>query len=79
MLCSCAVLLCCAVLCCAAGERLIGAELDQVERFAEEWKRRLTDISWFMRFLNEFIARRANKEDGCTGRFWEGGEGAELE
>ncbi len=37
-------------------------------RRVAQWRARLSDLSWFMRCLNESIARRANAEDGCTGR-----------
>jgi len=48
------------------------AEIARVEELAEVYRERLHDLSWFMRTLNEHIARRANAEDGVKGRFWEG-------
>ena len=54
------------------GEATTQAERDKVAELAAQWRERLSDISWFMRCLNEQIARQANKEDGCKRRFWEG-------
>ncbi|GAB0147267.1 hypothetical protein McPS_00070 [Marichromatium sp. PS1] len=48
------------------------AELDGVAGLVATYRARLADLSWFMRVLNESIARAANREDGVRGRFWEG-------
>ena len=36
-----------------------------------ELRNRLGSLSWFMKCLNEHIARIANQEDGAKGHFWE--------
>ena len=56
----------------ALGESLSKAERRVLKSDVRKWRARLTNISWFMRIVNEFIARQANQEDQCTGRFWEG-------
>ncbi|MCL1477825.1 MAG: transposase [Marinobacter sp.] len=53
------------------GQPLCDAELRQVARYVDTYRARLADLSWFMKCLNEPIARQANREDKCTGHFWE--------
>lgn len=52
-------------------EGLSKAELDLVYLDANEYRQRLMSISWFMKLLNEYIAKCANSEDKVTGCFWE--------
>lgn len=52
-------------------EHMERAELHELKAKIDQWRINLVSISWFMRLLNEPIARQANKEDQCTGKFWE--------
>lgn len=54
------------------GSEMDEAEQQRVRATVGAWRSRLASLSWYMRVLNEYIARRANAEDACKGRFWEG-------
>ncbi|MBV2235339.1 MAG: hypothetical protein KUL75_07315 [Sterolibacterium sp.] len=53
-------------------EALSAAEWTAVAQITAVYRGRLADLSWFMRVLNERIARQANEEDQVKGHFWEG-------
>jgi len=55
-----------------AGDVLSKTDHAVLAKSVALWRSRLSDLSWFIRIVNEHIARKANKEDQCTGRFWEG-------
>jgi hypothetical protein len=46
-------------------------DYENLNRLIEQYRNRLDDLGLFMKCLNVPIARQANKEDGCTGHFWE--------
>ncbi|WP_062815464.1 transposase [Alcanivorax sp. NBRC 102024] len=52
------------------GETVEAETLKAVE-IVESWRSRLFDLGWFMKCLNEHLARKANEEDNTKGRFWE--------
>jgi hypothetical protein len=53
------------------GEVLRPFERSAVTDIVNVWRSKLASISWFMRCLNQPVARQANLEDKCTGKFWE--------
>jgi len=53
------------------GEYIEPHEHESLNTLIDVWRSRLQNISWFMKVLNEKIARQANSEDGCTGHFWQ--------
>ncbi|MDA1371495.1 MAG: transposase [Proteobacteria bacterium] len=55
-----------------AGHVLSAIERALTKVYIDHFRRQLANLSRFMACLNEYIARRANQEDCCSGRFWEG-------
>ena len=53
------------------GGSLEPYEKEALNTLIDTWRSRLYNIGWFMKLLNEGIARLANKEDDCTGHFWQ--------
>jgi hypothetical protein len=47
------------------------ADYENLNRLIVQYRNRLEDLGWFMKCLNEPIARQANKKDRCNGHFWE--------
>lgn len=51
-------------------EEWIAEQVEDKEQ-VEEYRFRLSNLGWFMKSLKEPISRRANREEECTGPFWQ--------
>ena len=56
---------------CPAAQKDIDASVKD-KKLIDEWRKRLSSISWFARILKQRIARMSNAEDETDGRFWQG-------
>ena len=56
----------------STAKQLTKFSLELAQEKLAELRARLSSLSWYMRCLNEPIARRANLEDDLDGRFWQG-------
>jgi len=54
-----------------SGQSLTESQQKVVRKHIRQYRKRLCDLSWFMKCLNEPIARKANAEDNVTGHFWQ--------
>ena len=54
------------------GESLKSYEQHVVDAEIAVYRERLCDLGWFMKCLNETLARNSNREDGITGTFFDG-------
>lgn len=53
------------------GDDLGPKEQEFLRSHISRWQKNLSSLSWFMRNINEYMSRVCNKEDNCSGHFWE--------
>ncbi|MBL4672962.1 MAG: hypothetical protein JKX81_11940 [Arenicella sp.] len=59
--------------CFLNSERLSETQWKALRNSIKPWRSKLCGISWRTRIVNETIAREANREGNCTGRFQRAG------